>query len=177
MICLLRQMYACTFVYLGLRIQVLAVDLHLQCRARARGQNRKWDSVQLPLIGSTSLARKDQVLSTRPLTTSLGFFSSSSFLPSFTSPPLHLLSVLPLRAAQWRALKSQKNFFFFSLPVTLTKPGVLMKVCERRNDHWSLIPHLCACRSGNSTRTSRFMLSPSVALSLALYLSLSLSCV
>lgn len=122
MICLLRQMYACTFVYLGLRIQVLAVDLHLQCRARARGQNRKWDSVQLPLIGSTSLARQDQVPSTRPLTTSLGFFSSSSFLPSFTSPPpLHLLSVLPLRAAQWRALKSQKNFFFFLPPCNLDK--------------------------------------------------------
>ena len=121
MICLLRQMYACTFVHLCLRIQVLAVDLHLQCRARARGQHRKWDSVQLPLIGSTSLARQDQVPSTRPLTTSLGFFSSSSFFAffHFLPPPRAFCSAS--QGGTMEGIKITIEFFFFLPPCNLDK--------------------------------------------------------
>lgn len=48
------------------------------------------------------------------------FFQKS---PSFPSLCFLFLPVSPLSAAQWKALKSQKNFFFFP-PVTSTKPGV-----------------------------------------------------
>lgn len=54
------------FVYLGLCIQML--NLYLQRCAQARGQHRKWDSVQLPVIGSTSLVKQDQVPSTPSFT-------------------------------------------------------------------------------------------------------------
>lgn len=81
-------------------------------------------------------------------------------LPSFTCFPL--LSVLSLSAAQQRALESQQTPPSPPATVTLTKASVLMKVCKKRNDHWSLIPHLCMCRPDNSTTTCRFLSLPSL---------------
>lgn len=52
-------------------------------------------------------------------------------------PPLHLLSVLPLRAAQWRALKSQKNFFFFLPPCNLDKAWRFNESVWK--EKWSLV--------------------------------------
>lgn len=67
-----------------------------------------------------------------------GLFFFFFLLAVFHSPPpLHLLSVLPLRAAQWRALKSQKNFFFFLPPCNLDKARRFNESVWK--EKWSLV--------------------------------------
>lgn len=58
--------YVCICIYLCIWACVL--NLYLQRCAQAWSQHRKWDSVQLPLIGSTSLVKQDQVPSTPSFT-------------------------------------------------------------------------------------------------------------
>lgn len=136
LICLVQSKCMCVYMprFLDEHLQVLALNLHLQ-------RLGLWPAPSVGLCSASFdwqrffLAKQDLVPSPGSFTATLAFFPRLLRLPS-------LAALAFCSASQRSTMEGIKITKEFLPPVTLTKPGVSMRLFEKRNDHMLVIPHL-----------------------------------